>query len=171
MLRVYYHWELDEETLNLVRNVISSTYAIKFETIKIEKDLIKNAFNFWRKQFNASLILRIFSRLYKPFLVLLVDDIYIPRLNYVFGVAVPGEGVVLSTYRFKINASPEIFNQRLTKTIKHELGHFFGLPHCDNYCVMRFANSLLELDLKNINFCDRCRNELIRRGALKDKKD
>jgi archaemetzincin len=35
------------------------------------------------------------------------------------------------------------FGQRLVKEAVHELGHAFGLNHCENIeCVMHFSNSL-----------------------------
>ena len=50
----------------------------------------------------------------------------------------PGYVCVVSTYRLgKGNPSKQLFKQRLLKTIVHELGHNFGLPHCPNrHCIM-----------------------------------
>jgi archaemetzincin len=55
----------------------------------------------------------------------------------------------------------EIFRQRVTKEAIHELGHVFGLRHCeDRHCVMTFSNSLADTDLKGPDFCSRCRRAL-----------
>ena len=54
-------------------------------------------------------------------------------------------------------SSSDLFQQRTTKEIVHELGHLLKLSHCDKrYCVMHFSNSLKDTDFKGYNFCDKC---------------
>lgn len=51
----------------------------------------------------------------------------------------------------------ELFKERLIKEALHELGHAFGLPHCDNKrCVMVFSNSIKDVDFKGAKFCEGC---------------
>jgi len=90
------------------------------------------------------------------FLGVVSEDIFVDGLNFVFGVAQIGKGAVISTFRLGFSSDESLFKLRLEKTIKHELGHVFGLEHCTNNCVMRFANSLYELDLKPNSYCSKC---------------
>lgn len=91
------------------------------------------------------------------------EDMFVPRLNFVFGLSEMGgrEGVV-SFARLK-DENEEIFRVRFLKEALHELGHLFGLGHCTNgKCVMKFSNSLHEVDLKGGEFCGRCGKRMIR---------
>jgi archaemetzincin len=49
---------------------------------------------------------------------------------------------------------------RTLKEANHELGHTFGLHHCENVCVMKFSNSLADTDKKPAIFCDTCLKNL-----------
>ena len=95
-------------------------------------------------------------------------DLYVPRLNFVFGEAdiVSGTAIV-SLFRLRqeyYGLAPDeaLFLERATKEIVHELGHTFGLGHCpNNKCVMHFSNSLADTDLKEASFCSKCRPKII----------
>ncbi len=92
---------------------------------------------------------------------LLDEDITVPGLNFVFGLAeIGGQAAVVSTHRLR--AGPErLFLERVLKEVIHELGHTFGLGHCrDRRCVMSFSNSVMEVDLKGADFCPLCRRRL-----------
>jgi archaemetzincin len=95
-------------------------------------------------------------------------DLYVPRLNFVFGEADVGSGTaIVSLYRLRqeyYGLAPDeaLFLERATKEIVHELGHTFGLGHCpNNKCVMHFSNSLADTDLKEASFCNKCRPKII----------
>jgi archaemetzincin len=91
-------------------------------------------------------------------------DAYSDELNFVFGEAHFG-GRVAAIYlprlreEFYVRKSDtnKLFKQRVIKEAVHELGHVFGLTHCENNkCVMHFSNSLQDTDFKDHKFCERC---------------
>lgn len=91
-------------------------------------------------------------------------DLYIPILTFVFGEAqMSGPCAVVSYHRLRqefygLPADPAALAERLLKEALHELGHTFGLAHCDDYrCVMAPAHAVEWIDLKDAAFCDACR--------------
>lgn len=91
-------------------------------------------------------------------------DIYVPGLNFVFGLAQPhGNAALISLCRLDPTfygkpREPDLLLERAIKEAVHELGHVFGLRHCSGpNCVMRFSNSIREVDGKPREFCGRCR--------------
>lgn len=106
------------------------------------------AYNKIRKQYNAILL----AAFIKPYSIWLVDkDIYVPDMNFVFGIAM-NKKVIVSFYRIPYEI--------ISKEIIHELGHVFGLSHCRNECVMQFSNSLNEAIKKPIEFCNECKRKI-----------
>jgi len=95
-------------------------------------------------------------------------DLYVPRLNFVFGEAdvLSGTSIVslcrLRQEYYGLAPDEALFLERTAKEIVHELGHTFGLGHCpNNKCVMHFSNSLADTDLKEAHFCNKCRPRII----------
>lgn len=106
-------------------------------------------------------------------------DLYVPGLNFVFGEAeCPGNFAIISLHRLK-SLNRELYLKRVLKNSRnflnhknqrflpvlieavHELGHTFGLPHCENHlCVMHFSNSIVETDIKGPKFCRDCLKRL-----------
>lgn len=90
-------------------------------------------------------------------------DLYTSIFTYVFGEAeLDGRVAVVSTHRFRdefygLPQSRENLRNRLIRESVHELGHTYGLKHCDDLdCVMRPSSYVEEIDFKSYNFCDKC---------------
>ncbi|WP_448588539.1 archaemetzincin family Zn-dependent metalloprotease [Thermocrinis sp.] len=126
----------------------------------------QKAYNPSRGQFLASLILERIKGVELPKALKVVGitdvDIYEGELNFVFGLAeLGGCCALVSTYRLW-HKDERMFFERVFKEINHELGHTFGLLHCPTPgCVMNFSNSVLEVDRKSKDFCERCRTKLL----------
>lgn len=131
---------------------------------------LAQAYNPQRKQyFSSKLLASLRKSERKERVVGITDvDLYVPRLNFVFGEADTVSGTaIVSLYRLRqeyYGLAPDeaLFLERATKEIVHELGHTFGLGHCsNNKCVMHFSNGLADTDVKEAYFCDRCRPKII----------
>lgn len=123
----------------------------------------QEAFNYSRNQYLASQVLDYLQKSVTKrgkILGILDVDLYSPSLNFVFGQATK-DFAVLSLFRLK-SENPDVFYQRILKEAAHERGHTFGLSHCSNFCLMRFCNSLFEVDQKPAEFCPLCRKRLKR---------
>jgi archaemetzincin len=90
-------------------------------------------------------------------------DLYVPELNFVFGEASRRAAVIsLTRLRQEFYHLPEdrsLFHKRMLTEAVHELGHTYGLGHCENpRCVMFFSNSLMDTDRKGSEFCTKCKS-------------
>jgi archaemetzincin len=90
-------------------------------------------------------------------------DLFIPILTYVFGEAqLEGSAAVVSSYRldngnYGLPRDDKLLLDRLAKEATHELGHTYGLLHCQRgQCVMRSSTYAGDIDLKSDAFCAKC---------------
>ncbi len=102
---------------------------------------------------------------YEKTLGIIDHDLYVPRLNFVFGEASQRVAVIsLTRLRYEFYNLPKdqgLFRRRVLTEAVHELGHTYGLKHCGNpHCVMFFSNSLIDTDAKGPAFCQRCKSKL-----------
>lgn len=143
---------------------VKDIFEIEARISSIKADL-RFAYNPERNQYHAGTILNYLSRVSFPDMIRLIAvisfDLYEENLNFVFGEAqYGGKYAVVSTYRLK-HSDERIFFERVFKETNHELGHTFGLKHCDDpYCVMSFSNSIYDVDRKSRDFCPKCRRKL-----------
>ena len=84
-------------------------------------------------------------------------DLYVPRLNFVFGLASREAGVAVVSWH-RLTGEDAVLGTRIVKEVVHEVGHLEGLNHCPkDDCVMWFSNTLWETDRKKADFCPKCR--------------
>jgi len=131
---------------------------------------LSRAYDPQRGQYSSSQLLACLSKAETEERVIGIADVdlYVPRLNYVFGQAdmVSGRAIVslcrLRQEYYGLPRDAALFLERVTKEAVHELGHTFGLEHCANgRCIMHFSNSLADTDLKEASFCGSCRPKII----------
>ncbi len=141
----------------------------KFADIKID---LPKTFDNYRRQYNSSQIL--IQLIEKPppdalkILGITEVDMFIPILTFVFGEAqLDGTGAVVSLHRLnnKFYGLPEdkkLLTQRLVKEAVHELGHTFGLIHCNNPpCVLISSTYVEDIDQKSHELCSQCQQHLL----------
>jgi archaemetzincin len=96
-------------------------------------------------------------------------DIAIPIFTFVFGRArADGHAALVSTARldpafYGLPADTERTLRRAADEILHELGHVAGLRHCrEPACLMRFAGTVQDVDVRGSAFCEWCARGLPR---------
>jgi archaemetzincin len=163
--------KIEERVLVSLQSKLSKIFNLKVE-IKESLPLPHYAYNPKRKQYYSSIILEDIKKRTKikaseRVLAVIDLDLYVPELNFVFGEAdIKGRVCIISLSRlrqewYNLPKDEDLFIQRVIKEAVHELGHTYGLRHCDNFrCVMFFSNSLLDTDKKSFYFCKRCQRGL-----------
>src|SRR5512141_1654373 len=106
-----------------------------------------------RRQYSSTLVLREAVRRVPAWsmkLVVLTEaDIFIPMLSFVYGQAqLDGPVAVLSFARLRqefygLPPNRALFLMRVRKEVLHEVGHTFGLVHCEEtICTMSLSTNI-----------------------------
>ncbi|MDX2150420.1 MAG: archaemetzincin family Zn-dependent metalloprotease [Bryobacteraceae bacterium] len=105
-------------------------------------------------------------------------DLFIPMLSFLFGQAqVGGPAALVSLARLRpefygLAAAPDVVRERARKECFHELGHAFGLVHCeDRECVMSLSTTLAQVDEKGDEYCEGCGGKAEVRGFAKGRSE
>jgi archaemetzincin len=157
--------DLPVETFALIRPAISEAFGCE-TVIAPAIPLPAPARNPARKQYLSTALLDSLARVKEPKWERLLGvadvDLYVPDLNFVFGEADQRRGVAVFSLA-RLHGPEELFRKRAATEAIHELGHTYGLSHCDDpRCVMWFSNTLAETDRKGTRFCRRHTAELAR---------
>ena len=160
---------VDMDIVESIKRELSDKFpATTCEILEHTMPVPQDAYNVSRHQYHSSSILaRIqdYTEKSQADRVLGVTevDLYVPRLNFVFGEAqCPGRIALISLFRLKpefYGRSPnrDLFVERSVKEAVHEVGHTLGLVHCSNpACIMFFSNSIMDTDRKRAEFCSDC---------------
>jgi archaemetzincin len=128
-------------------------------------------FDAGRRQYNANQLLQLVDYMSLPECLKTIGlfnvDLFIPILTYIFGqAALGGKSGIASLYRlnneyYGMPADKTLLLERFKKEVIHELGHTFGLIHCNSpVCVMRSSTYVEDIDQKERHLCDRCRSQI-----------
>ncbi|MEM2930167.1 MAG: archaemetzincin family Zn-dependent metalloprotease [Thermoproteota archaeon] len=165
----------DLSKLSFLPRSLSKIFRVMdFEVARESLGLPPHAYSMLRRQYNSTLLLEYLTvakpRGYVKYLGITDVDLYAGSLNFVFGEAIlNGEDAVISLHRLRpeFYGDPpdrKLFEMRMLKEAVHELGHTFGLTHCENpECVMRFSNSIIDTDIKKAQPCLKCQVKLFRK--------
>lgn len=126
-------------------------------------EIPSRAYNAFREQYDArELLKQVMKHGNGHALGVTNKDLYEGSLNFIFGMAhIESKAAIISFYRLHEGVDVAGFYERAVKEAMHELGHVFGLTHCDNtQCVMHFSNSLSETDEKSKLYCEKCMQKL-----------
>jgi archaemetzincin len=163
-------WVASEvEDLEMIEEIIRALHEVYGLEVGYSMIKLEGAERFYdphRRQYHAGGIISLLKpEKDKLTLIITSRDLYIPGLNYVFGYAPGGVGVV-STKRldprfYGGSYDRRLFLERAVKEAVHEIGHLMGLGHCPNHdCVMHFSNNILDTDRKSSQLCGDCRRRL-----------
>ncbi len=162
---------IEKELLDFLSAKLENVYDCTC-MVALPLRISESSHNLMRGQYNAEVLVAEIAEnisVDTERLLSVVDvDLFIPRLNFVFGLAI-GNTAIISLVRLRSEYYGErkneyLFKERALKEAIHELGHTFGLHHCpDIWCIMHFSNDVENTDIKGPGFCKVCSNKIGRR--------
>ncbi len=161
--------DVDLKTIQILKDDLKRVFN---KVVEMGKELPEPyyAYNKIRSQYHSTMILNAIMKeeeytAYEKVLGIVDHDLYVPELNFVFGEASQRVAIISITRLrqefYGLPADHTLFQRRVLTEAVHELGHTYGLGHCnDPGCVMFFSNSLIDTDRKSPEFCPKCKNKL-----------
>ncbi len=157
----------DKPLLDEVADAVRLEYRVPVILREGRLDL-SGYFDAARRQYNGNLLLKEVDGMSVAVngktIGLFNVDLFIPILTYIFGqAALGGRSGIASIYRlnnelYGLPADRQLMTDRFIKEVIHELGHTFGLIHCNApVCVMRSSTYIEDIDLKERHLCAHCR--------------
>lgn len=157
--------EFEKPLVNAVSDTIQACFGMPTQTQALLNDL-GFAKDHDRSQYHSTAILKALEAAAPPEAVKVAAlcrvDLFIPILTYVYGEAqLDGKACIVSTHRLDedtdASVKNELFIERVTKEIVHELGHTFNLRHCqDHTCLMHYCRNEKDVDRKSNQLCRYC---------------
>jgi len=126
---------------------------------------LESCFSAVRMQYDAMALLEALAAQAGPRRIVGIteSDLFLSVFTHVLGAAqLDGVAAVVSVHRLRSEAvglppDPALLEERLLKEVMHELGHTFGLRHCQNpACAMFSANNPDEVDLRSAEYRGNC---------------
>jgi len=155
--------KISEDVLSAIGKELRAIYNL-IPDILPPSSLPGKFYNYLRRQILAGEVLEFLGRFKGKTLGVIDEDLYAEGLNFVFGQAqFAGNVAIISIARLNPSfyGQPSDKNLLVTRAIKeavHEVGHLYGLEHCENEkCVMNFSNTIFNVDRKTKNLCERCK--------------
>jgi archaemetzincin len=149
-------------------------YKVKVEIHSEQLPLLESEKEPEHNNYNATQIKKRFSNIknenYFCILGVTDTDLFTRFTRNIFGVADlrTNESVgraLISIYRLKEEPYRKEniaqFELRILKEAIHELGHTFGLEHCENQCVMLKSHKIEDVNRKPYDFCDICQKKVV----------
>jgi len=158
--------EISPHLMTVLQNSLHETFHTDIEIRHRVADL-RYAYDSKRKQYISP---RMLSHLHSvrrghndKILAVADVDMYSPGYDFVYGEADIKAGIAtLSINRLvsenqSVQTTPGLIAERVIREATHEVGHLFGLGHCNNStCVMRTCTCLEEVDAANGGLCKDC---------------
>ncbi|MFX0113932.1 MAG: peptidase [Candidatus Hodarchaeota archaeon] len=163
-LRIFAAPRIPPEILDVFGPELSQTFP-KLEITSVDRLVMPTTEKIWdrrrRQAFAPSLLAYLHQYLaWGEMGLWIVDrDLFAPQMNWIFGQAKRGIGAVLSIVRLENDLD------FIVKEAIHELGHVFGLNHCQLPCVMTFSNSVAEAHQKSSRLCCYCQ-DILKKSSL-----
>jgi archaemetzincin len=157
---------MEERVLIALSEALESSFPVEVRRVP-PVGVPPEAYDAARGQHSAPLVLRALLSDSDPampkVLGLVEQDLFIPMLTFVFGQAqLGGRGALVSVARLQqefygLPHNEELLIARTCKEAVHEVGHLWGLIHCESpLCAMRLSTTIWNLDMKSARLCAAC---------------